>query len=182
MQGYSVILLFAAFEIIEGGNSVTGTILGDTSWFHSNLSVRPAMTASIEYNIQFPVPGTSIPILKFYDNGQNSSDLHKKCIGKRFGQLLNENLIIPLKACYSTGCSITHCEVFGCTTKCTTWSCHGNTKIQDIERKLYSFSIGYGCKECDPGCDGCLRLDFLLNIFLVKFELTVYFKHKMITE
>ena len=29
-------------------------------------------------------------------------------------------------------------------------------------------------------CTGLLRLDFLLNIFLVKFELTVRFKHKMI--
>ena len=41
----------------EGRNSVSGIITDNTTWFLSNLSVVPAKTASIVYNIRYPKGG-----------------------------------------------------------------------------------------------------------------------------
>ena len=97
MKPYLVLVLFAAIGTVEGRNSVCGTINDNTTWFHSNLSVRPAMTASLKYFFQYPyVEGRSRPILTFYYHGQNSPNLREKCNKEMYGQLYNKDLSIGL--------------------------------------------------------------------------------------
>ena len=57
MKALCVLLLLATVAVttVAGKNSVFGTIKNDTTWFLSNLSVRPAMTASLEYQRSVPV-------------------------------------------------------------------------------------------------------------------------------
>ena len=75
------------------GKTVTGGIEEDTTWFISNLSVRSAMSASIEYNIQYlDVPDHQRPIITFYYKGQNSPNLHDKCNSEMHGQLFNKGI------------------------------------------------------------------------------------------
>ena len=164
MKGYLLLLLFALLATTEGKNTVSGTIEKDTKWVHSNLSVRPAMTASIWYQVKYPTSWTSVPIIKFYYNGQNSTDFHDKCVSGLSGQLFNKDLAIPLDQSYGTDfktrvvLSKNYRDKFYCSESCTRkgfWifstnkceyrNCYGKTEIQDFEPKSYSFSIGFGC-------------------------------------
>ena len=128
MKGYFVLLLFAVVgAIVERRNSVKGTIEEDTTWFLSDLSVRPAMRASIEYNIRYPKGGPP-PVLTFYYMGQDSPNLQQRCNAKMHGQLFNQKLAIPLEDNF--------------------WSNnYGIIEIQDFEPKSYFFSLGFECGE-----------------------------------
>ena len=162
MKGSLFVLFFTVFATAEGKNTVSGTVEEDAKWLHSHLSVLPAITASISYHVQYPTSWASMPILKFYDNGQNSSNLRDKCISGLIGQLLNKDLAIPLVESYGTDLKTRvllstnyrdkfKCEQIDCSTcwfvkcNCKTWSCYGRTQIQDFEPKSYSFSVGFGC-------------------------------------
>ena len=48
-----LLLTTVAVTTVVGKNSVLGTIDHDTTWFLSNLSVCPAMMASLEYHVQY---------------------------------------------------------------------------------------------------------------------------------
>ena len=138
MKGCFVLLLFAVVGIIKARNSVNGTIEEDTAWFLSDLSVRPAMTATLEYHIQYPYVERSHPIITFYYNGQDSPNLRHKCNKVMHGQLFNQNLAIPLRGKYR--------EKFWCNDRYgNIWDCYGRTKIQDFEPKSYFFSLGIQC-------------------------------------
>ena len=139
----------------EGRNSVREIIMDNTTWFRSNLSVHPAMSASIEYNIKYPdVPGHHQPIITFYYNGQNSPNLHEKCNKDMHGQLYNENLAIPLCGRYT--------EKFWCNHKGGMKVCQGRTKIQDFEPKSYFFSLGFECNVTKGNLKG------------LKYDVTIY--------
>ena len=138
----------------EGRNSVIGSIKDNTTWFLSNLSVRPAMLVSIRYNIQYPYDGP-VPVLTFYYNGQNSSNLQRRCNAEMHGQLFNIDLAIPLRGRYR--------EKFWCNYKYGgIRDCYGGIKIQDFEPKSYSFSLGFKCN----GRKG--------NLKGLKYDVTIY--------
>ena len=78
MKGFYILLLLTllAVTLVSGTNSVIGTITDNTTWFLSNLSVRPAKTASLEYHVQYPyVPNKPTPSITLYYNGQDSPNL-----------------------------------------------------------------------------------------------------------
>ena len=164
MKAYLVLLLFVVVGTTKARNYVKGEIKeDDTTWFLSNLSVVPAMTASLEYNIQFPTGGQR-PIFTFYYKGQNSSNLYDKCNNEMHGQLCNKNLADAniYSDCYRVGCTGTRGCFFGiCPATCTHWNCYGRTKIQDFEPKSYFFSLGFECKENR-------------NLNGVKYEVTIF--------
>ena len=98
---FLLLLATGTVTIAAGENSVFGTIDHDTTWFLSSLSVRPAMTASLEHHVQYPyVEGRARPIITFYYNGWDSPNLEAKCKRDLYGQLRNEDLAVPLKAKY----------------------------------------------------------------------------------
>ena len=131
-------LATVAITTVAGKNSVFGTIKNDTTWFFSNLSVRPAMTASLEYSVQYPYDESrDRPIITFYYNGQNSPNMGAKCERDLYGQLRNEDLAVPLNEVYR--------QKFICYHDSEYWYCKGKTKIQDFEPKSYSFSF---CNSC----------------------------------
>ena len=146
----------------EGKNTVSGTIEKDTKWLHSNLSVRPAIMVSINYRVKYPTSWTSVPIIKFYYNGQNSTDLPDRCIRGLSRQLFNKDLAVPLVEGYGLlsrnyrdkfSCSESNCITEGWG-KFSTTSCHGRTKIQDFEPKSYSFSLGFECDKTKASLKG----------------------------
>ena len=145
---YFVLLLATVtVTIVAGRNSVFGTIQNDTTWFLSKMSVRPAMTASLEYHVQYPyVEGRARPIITFYYNGQNSPNLKTLCETDLYGQLRNEDLAVPLNEVYR--------QKFICYHDSETWYCSGKTRIQDFEPKSYSFSF---CNECGKKSTGNLN-------------------------
>ena len=134
-------LLFSLFGTFEARRAymVFGTIQGNTSWFFSDLSQVPAMRASIWYRVQYPiVEGAPTPVITFYFNGQNSTNLRERCNTDMHGQLHNKDLAIPLIEKYR--------EDFWCwSVKKKTWNCHGNIQIQEFKPMSYLFSIGYKC-------------------------------------
>ena len=104
----------------EGKNTVTGGIEEDTSWFHSNLSVRPAMSASIEYHIQYQCSDClwnerhqNLPIITFYYKGQDSPNLRHKCNSEMHGQLFNKDLAVPLQKTQRSSGATTKTEGLG---------------------------------------------------------------------
>ena len=152
MKGYLVLLLLVVVgAIVQGRNSVKGTIEEDTTLFLSNLSVRPAMTASLEYSVQFMYDKRwHYPIITFYYHGQDSPNLQPKCNVDMQGQLCNKNLVVPLhRSNYrkTFTCSSSACRGWWFVKDCEYWNCHGRTKIQDFEPKSYSFSLGFECGE-----------------------------------
>ena len=139
----------------NGRNSVSGIITNNTTWFLSNLSVRPAITASLEYSIQYlDVEGRARPIITFYYNGQDSPNLQQRCNAEMHGQLFNKDLAVPL--------NWRHREKFWCNRKGGMKVCHGRTKIQDFEPKSYSFSLGFECNEAKGNING------------LKYDITIY--------
>ena len=142
-----LLLTTVTVTIVAGKNSVFGTIKNDTTWFHSNLSVRPAMTASLEYHVQYPdVPGRARPIITFYYKGQNSPNFASHCETDLYGQLRNEDLAVPLNEVYR--------EKFICYHDSEYWHCSGKTRIQDFEPKSYSFSFCNECGKMDGNLNG----------------------------
>ena len=136
---FLLLLATGTVEIVAGKNSVFGTIKNNTTWFLSNLSVRPALTASLEYHVQYPyVEGRARPVITFYYNGQDSPNLETLCETDLYGQLRNEDLAVPLNEVYR--------QIFICYHDSEYWYCKGKTRIQDFEPKSYSFSF---CNECD---------------------------------
>ena len=98
---YRLLLIATTIAIVAGRNSVVGTIKDNTTWFLSNLSVRPAMTASLEYYVQYPVvEGRARPVITFYYNGQDSPNLETLCETDLYGQLRNEDLAVALNEVY----------------------------------------------------------------------------------
>ena len=136
-------------------HSVFGTIQENITWFHTNLSVVPAMTATLEYHIQYPdVPDRARPIITFYYNGQDSPNLSSHCETDLFGQLRNEDLAVPLSKVYRTK--------FICYKGNQTWYCYGKTTIQDFEPKTYSFSF---CNECGSTTGNLSGLIYNVSIY-----------------
>ena len=141
---FLLLLATVTLTIVAGENSVIGTINDNTTWFLSNLSVHPAMTASLEYHVQYPdVEGRSRPMITFYYNGQDSPNLEAKCRRDLTGQLRNEDLVVPLNQEYR--------EKFICYKDANIWYCSGKTKIQDFEPKSYSFSVCFDCHDVQSG-------------------------------
>ena len=148
----------------EGRNSVSGIITDNTKWFHGNLSVRPAMTASIEYHVLLQWPRSTLwyeilensPIITFYYNGQNCPNLRHKCNSDMHGQLFNKDLAVPLIG--------RHREKFWCNYENGgIRDCHGRTEIQDFEPKSYFFSLGFECGK-----------SWVRNLKGLKYEVTIY--------
>ena len=157
MKRYFLLHLLVAVGSIEALNQVHGTIDEDTQWFFSKLSVRPAMTVSIEYTIEYPYDTTwHVPVITFYYDGEDSVNLHRKCNADMQGQLCNNKLAVPLDTRYYS--EDFECSASGCTrrewSRCEYWSCHGRTKIQDFEPKSYSFSLGFECHETKASLKG----------------------------
>ena len=153
MKGFLALILFATVGIIYG-RRIEGKIEAWTNWFIGNLSVRPAMTASIKYHIQYPTGGP-LPVLTFYYDGQNSPNLREKCNKEMRGQLYNKNLAVPLNG-YKQRCNRYDCRKicksllffkYDCYTTCSYWNCEGSIKIQDFEPKSYFFSLGVACHQ-----------------------------------
>ena len=165
MNGYFVLVLFAVVgAVVKGRNSVNGTIEEDTTWFLRDLSVRPAMTATLEYSIRYP-KGEPQPVVSFYYKGQNSSNLQRGCNKEMQGQLCNKNLVVPLgriKYRDAFTCSGSACRDWLLLKLCDYWDCHGKTKIQDFEPKSYFFSLGFECGE---------RIG---NLKGLKYDVTIY--------
>ena len=114
---FLLLLATGTVTIAAGENSVFGTIDHDTTWFLSNMSVRPAMTASLEYHVQYPyVEGRARPIITYY-NGQDSPNLEAKCKRDLHGQLRNEDLAVSLNQFYR--------EKFICYKDSSIWHCRG---------------------------------------------------------
>ena len=157
MRKWYFLLLWATVTVTvaEGKNSVFGTIQNDTTWFLSNLSIYPAMTASLEYNIQYPYDASrDRPIITFYYNGQNSPNMEAKCERDLYGQLRNEDLAVPLNEVYR--------QKFICYHDSEYWHCSGKTKIQDFEPKSYSFSF---CNSCGAKHGNLSGLYYNVTIF-----------------
>ena len=157
MKGFLALVLLAAVGTIHG-RKIGGRINERTNWLTGNLSVRPAMTASIEYHIRYPKGGPQ-PIIAFYYDGQDSPNLQQRCNAEMHGQLYNKDLAVPLNGyyrknqrCNKVGCT-KKCS-WGCTTTCTTWKCEGSIKIQDFEPKSYFFSLGFECDETEESLSG----------------------------
>ena len=108
------------------------------------------MRASIWYRVQYPiVEDAPTPIITFYYNGQNSTNLRDKCNtdGSMHGQLYNKDLAVPLIEKYR--------ENFWCwSVYDETWNCHGDIQIQDFKPTSYSFSIGYKCGDTEGNLEG----------------------------
>ena len=138
----------------------SGIITDNTTWFLSDLSVRSAMTASIEYHIRYQCPRCEYeilenpPIITFYYNGQDSPNLRDKCNSEVHGQLFNEDLAVPLRGRYR--------EKFWCNDKKGMKVCRGRTKIQDFEPKSYFFSLGFECNKTRGNLKG---LKYVVTIY-----------------
>ena len=92
----TVILLTFVCKSVSS-HSVIGVITDNITWFHTDLSVVLAMTATLEYHIQYPyVPNRARPIITFYYNGQDSPNLLTHCETDMYGQLFNDDLAVPL--------------------------------------------------------------------------------------
>ena len=162
MKRYFLLHLLVAIGSIEAWNQVHGTIEEDTQWFFSNLSVHPAMTASMEYSIKYPYHTSwHRPIITFYYDRQDSVNLHGKCNADEQGQLCYKNLAVPLdrrkyREDFTCSKSRRTCKGswFFSWTRCEYWSCHGRTKIQDFEPRTYSFSLGFECDETKASLKG----------------------------
>ena len=149
------LLLLTTTTIVAAKNSVFGTIKNDTTWFLSNLSVRPAMTASLEYHVQYPyIEGRARPIVTFYYNGQESPNFEEKCERDLYGQLRNGDLAVPLNEVYR--------QKFICHHDSNSWYCSGKTRIQDFEPKSYSFSF---CNECGERHGNLSGLHYNVTIY-----------------
>ena len=149
------LLLLTTTTIVAGKNSVVGTIQNDTTWFLSNLSVRPAITASLEYQVRYPYnESRDRPIITFYYNGQDSPNFRAKCEKDLYGQLRNEDLAVPLNEVYR--------QKFICYHNNETWHCSGKTKIQDFEPKSYSFSF---CNSCGAAHGNLSGLYYNVTIY-----------------
>ena len=161
MEKFLVLFLVAVLPPRDGvlGHSVVGIITDNTTWFLSNLSVCPAMTASLEYHVQYPyAEGRSRPIITFYYNGQKFPNLMSHCETDLYGQLRNEDLAVPLDKLYR--------DKFSCYHDSETWYCSGRTRIQDFEPKSYSFSFCNECKREEPG-----------NLNGLYYNVTIYDEH-----
>ena len=142
-----LLLTVMAVSVVTGINSVIGTIKNSTTWFLSNLSVRPAKTASLEYHVQYPYDESrNRPIITFYYNGQDSPNLRAHCIKDLYGQLRNEDLAVPLNEVYR--------QKFICYHDSKSWNCSGKTTIQDFEPKSYSFSFCVWCGQTHGNLSG----------------------------
>ena len=157
MKGFLALVLLAAVGTIHG-RKIGGRINERTNWLTGNLSVRPAMTASIEYHILYPIGPR--PVLTFYYNGQNSPNLQQRCNAEMHGQLYNKDLAVPLRGIYR--------EKFWCNDRYDRYrdrgirDCYGRIKIQDFEPKSYFFSLGFECNEAKGNLKG------------LKYEVTIY--------
>ena len=130
MEKFLILFLVAALPSRDGvlGHSVVGIITDNTTWFLSNLSVRPAMMASLEYRVQYPyVEGRARPIITFYYNGQKSPNLMSHCETDLYGQLRNEDLAVPLDKLYR--------DKFSCYHDSETWYCSGKQGSRILSRK-----------------------------------------------
>ena len=117
-----IIVFFTTLNV--SSHSVFGEIQENTTWFHEELSVVPAMTATLEYQIQYPyVLGRARPLITFYYNRQNSPNLILQCEKDMYGQLHNEDLAVPLNKPYR--------EKFFCYKDNQTWFCSGKTTNQE---------------------------------------------------
>ena len=145
----------------EGKHTITGFIDKDATWFLSNLSVRPAMSASIEYNIQYQCwdclwneRHQNPQIITFYYHRQDSPNLRGKCSSEMHGQLFNKDLAVPLQK---------NTEKFWCNNKKGgIRDCYRGTKIQDFEPKSYFFSLGF---ECNKGKGNLKGLKYKVTIY-----------------
>ena len=151
MKGYLVLhLLWSVVGNIKTSrsNMVWGTIQENVTWFFSDLSQVPAMSASIWYRVQYPiVEDAPTPTITFYYNGQNSPNLLEECHTEMYGQLHNNDLAVPLIEKYR--------ENFWCwLVNNETWNCHGNIRIQDFKPTSYLFSIGYKCNDTAGNLQG----------------------------
>ena len=116
------LLSLTGITIATGRNSVIGIVKDNTTWFLSNLSVRPAKTAFLEYHVQYPYDDSRPrPIITFHYNGQDSPNLETLCERDLYGQLRNEDLAVPLNETYR--------EKFFCYHDSKSWYCRGKTKI-----------------------------------------------------
>ena len=140
MKAYLALILFATVGIIHG-RRIEGKIEAWTNWLIGNLSVRPAMTASIEYHIRYPTDGPR-PVLTFYYDGQDSPNLQQRCNAEMHRQLYNKDLAVPLNGYYyyrqSQRWNRYDCREicksflfvdFDCYTTCRYWNCEGSIKI-----------------------------------------------------
>ena len=118
---FLLLLTTITVTIVARENSVFGTIDHDTTWFLSNLSVCPAMMASLEYDVQYPDVEQNHPIITFYYNGQNSPNFDSQCQTDLNGQLRNKDLAVPLKTEYR--------DKFSCYKEDGFMKCQGKTKI-----------------------------------------------------
>ena len=139
----------------EGKHTIIGFIDKDTTWFLSNLSVRPAMSASIQHYIRF---WNCNPIIIFYYDGQNSTNFHDKYNKEMYSQLFNENLAILLGgSAHRENHWCDSIEIFW-----EHWDCYGRIDIQDFEPKSYLFSLG---------CNNIWMQEDLNGLY---YEVTIY--------
>ena len=152
----SILLVVTLTTTRVSSKSVFGTIKENITWFHTNLSVVPAMTATLKYHIEYPfVLNRPRPIITFYYNGQDSPNFDSQCETDLYGQLRNEDLAVPLNKLYR--------EKFFCYKENNHWICSGKTKIQDFEPKSYTFSLAVNCKRVSSA-----------NLYGLFYNVTIY--------
>ncbi len=133
----------------------SGTVK-DSHFFSRRLSTFPTKRITIKFSVLLHKSITPdieknqiFPLIKFYTM-DTDVDLKLKCISRGYGQLFNQEMVIPIKP--KPFKYVTVCGYSSRSTKSIL--CTGNMKIEDFMPRNYSVSFGY---ECSRGEDMRIR-------------------------
>ena len=154
-------LLILSLTTAESFFVISDKIWNDTEFYYRTLSVYPSKLATIEYTVNFNICSECKVKLHIYTTDRDiKNDIASQCHNRKYGQLRNENLHIPLSARLhpyrSTTC------IFNKTDQ--TVYCNGKTTIQDFKPRNYAFSFGFDCGRYSkpPSLNG---LSFYVSIY-----------------
>ena len=116
--------------------TISDTILDDTKFYYRKLTIYPSKKVTIEFSLSHVGNGQILDLYTFDDNPYIS----RNCSYPRFGQLRNEDFIIPL------GPARTY-RFLSCDFEDHILECHGKTTVQDYKPRHFAFSFGFHCEE-----------------------------------
>ena len=135
----TVFTVYLAVNNVETNNFISGTIdEGNIKFYHMKLTNISSTSITIEFSVNYTLvnmhdPSVSMDIYTTEDH----VNVHKRCSFLHFGQLLNDELHVPLNI---RSHRKTACEQNG-----KTRVCNGRKTIQDYKPRIYYISFGYDC-------------------------------------